>query len=319
MEIHKGSNEYVYLDLYGAGADAVPVVTCTDSNDGVVALSVTSDEAPEGAVARYFVILGIAQTQQETELRVKWEFTVAGQPVTKTDYFYVVTPYLSVSDIKDELPNATDEECRKVERGVRHIIESHTGQKFGFSTKTLTVEGHGESALRLPERLLNITGLSTLTSGLDTLGTIIVSDGWYLKKGWTDVLNDIPSDATYWTGFDPDNDVSPGEPGYEKQSHGHVIHAPGSAGTPTAWKNDYPFKITGDWGYHTVPQKVREAARLLVNDYACSEAQYRDRFLKRVDAADWKLEFDGLAYSGTGNARADQLLSEYVILDWAVV
>lgn len=321
-EIHKGNNEYVYLDLYGQGADAVPTVTCTDSDGVTTELTVFSaapEDRPADAVARYYVILGLGQTQKETQLKVHWDFSIGGTPVSRDDYFDVVTPYLSTGEVKAIYPEATDEEARRLEASVRFIIEAYTGQKFGHSVKTLTVEGHGESALRLPERLLKITRLETLTTGLNPLGTLIVSDGWYLKKGWTDVVSDIPNDSTYWSGFDPDDEALPGEPGYEKQGHGHIIHAPGTAGRPTEWRNDYPFKITGEWGYYTVPQDVKEAARLLVNDYACSEAAYRDRYLKTVEASDWKLEFFGTASMTTGNARADQLLSKYVILDWAVV
>ncbi len=84
-------------------------------------------------------------------------------------------------------------------------------------------------------------------------------------------------------------------------------------------KNDYPFEITGDWGYKSVPAPVKEAARLLVNDYACSEQLYRDRYLESIKAADWRLQFSSRAWEYTGNVRADQLLSEYVILDWAVI
>jgi hypothetical protein len=329
-EIRKGNNEYVYLDLYGQGADGVPTVTCTNSDGVVTNLSVSSDEAPADAVARYFVVLGLAQTQQETELEVEWTFSVGGEPVVRTDYFVVVTPILSVTEVKDIYPDATDKEARAVEASVRHIIEAYTGQKFGYATKTLTVEGHGETALRLPERLVELTGISTLTSVLNPSAGIIVSDGWYLKKSWANVTSTIENDSEYWGDAadatiddgiysDPDGDgVGPfvGPLGFRP---GGVINAPGTSGGATPWSNDYPFKITGKWGYKTVPQNVKEAARLLVNDYACMEIAYRDRYLKRFEAADWKMEFYAQAHAGTGNARADQLLSEYVILDWAVV
>jgi hypothetical protein len=260
--------------------------------------------------------------QSEGTLVVTWSITVPGPgngAFTEQQYFDVVTPYLTISEIKDIYTGATDEQAKTVEQAVRHIINAHCGQSFGYATKTLTVEGHGESALRLPERLIELTELSTLTATLNINRSIITSDGWYLKKGWTDAVTPIASTNEYFSGTDVYNDAAPGEPGYEKPSHGYIIVPPGTHDVSTPWRDDYPFSITGRWGYENVPQPVKEAAKLLVNDYACSEIAFRDRYLESIKAADWRLQFSSRAWEYTGNVRADQLLAEYVLLDWAVI
>lgn len=257
------------------------------------------------------------------DVEVTWNFTIDSVPEQSFDEtisYEAVTPYLTKQEIKAIYPEATDQEVVDLEAGVRHIINGHTGQKFGFDKdKTLTVEGHGERALRLPERLVNLTGFATLTAELDIRGVIVVSDGWYLKKGWAGVLAPIENDSTYWSGWTVTSDAAPGEPGYEQETHGTVIAPPGVHSAPTVWRDDYPFEITGDWGYESVPSPVKEAAKLLVNDYACSEVAYRDRYLQNIQAADWRLQFNANAWVSTGNVRADQLLADYHILDWAVV
>lgn len=256
-------------------------------------------------------------------VEVVWNFTIDGVAGSfdETYAYEAVTPLLSKQEILRILDmDVADEDVWEVEAAVRHVIQAHTGQKFGFDkSKTLTVEGHGESALRLPERLVNLEGISTLTAILNPLAAVIVSDGWYLKKGWSYEVTPIETTSLYWTGDDYDGDAAPGEPGYEKPSHGPITVAPGAGGNATKWRDDYPFEITGDWGYKTVPPAVKEAAKLLVNDYACSEAAYRDRYLESIKAADWRLQFSSRAWESTGNARADFLLSEYVMMDWAVI
>jgi hypothetical protein len=256
----------------------------------------------------------------EGPLTVTWSFVIPGVGnFNDAQHYDVVTPYLTIAEVKKIFPEATNEEAFDVEAAVRHVINAHCGQSFGYAVKTITVEGHGESALRLPERLIELTGLATLTATLNTHRSIITSDGWYLKKGWTDSITPIESTDEYFYGADVYNDAEPGEPGYEKPSHGPIIVAPGTHSRSTPWRDDYPFTITGKWGYLNVPQPVKEAAKLLVNDYACSEIAYRDRYLESIKAADWRLQFSSRAWEYTGNVRADHLLSEFVLLDWAVV
>lgn len=330
-EIHVGTSQTLFLDLYNETADALPTAIVTKTDGSTVTLTVNEETAPTGITERYSTTIGLANTSTEGELEVEWSLSIDNAPVTKTDHLEVVTPYLTISEVKAIAPEADDQEALRIEQSVRHIINSHTGQSFGYARdKTITVEGHGESALRLPQRLIRISGLGTLTADLDTRATIIVSDGWYLKKAWADVTAVVENDSQFWGDFsdgvfdnsiysDPDGDGREPLYGPLGARPGGVIVAPGSSGHATAWKNDYPFRITGDWGYKTVPANVKEAARLLANDYACMENAFRDRYLDSIKAADWRLQFNSRAWESTGNVRADQLLSEYVLLDWAVV
>lgn len=332
-EIHVRTSQLVYLDIYGGSADELPTATVTDEAGTSRSLTVTQETVPVNSDIddRYSVTLTMADTQDEGELDIHWSFMMDGVDVTKDDHFEVVTPYLSLSEVKKIVGDIDDEQAFDIEAAVRHIINAHTGQSFGYDrNKTITVEGHGEIALRLPRRLVNLTGLGTLTANLDPNAAIIVSDGWYLKKAWANEISTVESSSVYWGDYrdntvfdnniysDPDGDGEPPIVGPLASRPGGVIVAPGT-GSATPWKNDYPFTITGDWGYKTVPAPVKEAARLLVNDYACQEIAYRDRYLESIKAADWRLQFSAQAWEYTGNVRADQLLSEFVILDWAVI
>lgn len=304
-EIHKHTSQFIYLDVYGGAADALPAAVLTDSLGATRVLTVTQTvPAPTGIDQRYSVTLTMADTQSEGELFVSWTFAINSVQITKVDNFDVVTPYLTITEVKKVYPEATDAEAIEVEAAVRHIINAHTGQTFGFSTETISVEGHGERALRLPKRLVELTGVSTLTYILNPHAFAIVSDGWFIKKRWSDVIGTRLTDDEYF--------------GEDSRPAG-IITAPSVSGTASRWKDDYPFDVTGDWGYKTVPYPVKEAARLLVNDYACSEIAYRDRYLESIKAADWRLQYSNRAWEYTGNVRADQLLSEYVILDWAII
>jgi hypothetical protein len=346
------------MELYVNSADRivtleVPVVPVSGSLNvmvyddlGVLRHTVNTVTAGSGTLSFTFPF---SLSQYDGEYTVKWDFKYMEDG---TEYTYtsetavnVVTPILPLSVIAGVLGEGlnTPENVATAEAAVRTIIQAHTGQKFGYAKdKTILVEGHGEGALRLPERLIKLTGLGTMTSNLDTRAAIIVSDGWYLKKSWANATPRVATEegSGYWgdisegpfdnTIYDDSDDGY--NPGYNEfgilvdptltpvgTREGGVITAPGATGRATAWKDDYKFAIRGDWGYKSVPTAVQEAAKLLVNDYGCSEAVYRDRYLESIKAADWRLQFSSQAWEHTGNARADQLLSEFVLLDWAVV
>lgn len=329
-EIYNRSGQRVYLDIYGGVADETPTAVLTLPDQTTRNLTVVQDTAPTGIDERYYVALTMADTKNNGNLKVVWDFSLEGTAVDKTDRFEVVTPYLSIGEVKRIYPEATDEEAQDIEAAVRHIINAHTGQDFGYYEGPLTVEGHGESALRLPRRLIELTGFGTLSANLDPRAAIITSDGWYLKKAWAVETSPIASDSAYWGDYndgvfdnniysDPDGDGDPPLFGPLGSRPGGIIVAPGTSGRPTSWSNDYPFVITGRWGYETVPEPVKQAAKLLVNDYACQEIAFRDRYLESIKAADWRLQFSTQAWERTGNVRADQLLSDYVLMDWAVI
>jgi len=317
MELWKETSNKVYLE-----GDSSWSVSATYAKDGVtvgaIATSYNNTDLRWEATIPYIL--------DECTIQVIWTFTVpvAGQ-IVKTDTYEVITPILTERQLKAIWPEATDDEIVEVESVVRYIIQANTGQTFGKRTKAVVVPGTGETALALPERILDITGLQTLTAVLNPSAAIIVADGWYLKKRWSDPVSTIENDDIYWQGegvYDFSFPTSaPHGMGLtpDRYGHGQVISAPGSYAA-TRWKDDYPFTITGTWGYNTIPSAVQEAAKLLANDYACSEQSYRDRYLDSIKSADWRLQFNDKAFLKTGNVRADQLLDQYVMKKgWAVI
>lgn len=336
MELLRGTAPKV--KFYGPTPNT-EISTATYSVNGVVPIE-GSFEPVEGEGAWELQLPYIGSDTNNVEVR--WVFTIPDVDGEFDEVFpyEAVTPLLSKQELLRVFGEmaASDEEMWEVEAAVRHVINAHTGQKFGLDKdKALTVEGNGETSLRLPERLIKVSGVNTLTSMLSVSAFHIVSDGWYIKKSWADATplanptgtqfwgdingNAGPFDNTIY--HDPDDGFNPPDSttGLVPVSSrpGGITVAPNHSGNATGWKRNYPFIIRGDWGYETVPAAVKEAARLLVNDYACSEALYRDRYLESIKAADWRLQFSSRAWDSTGNARVDHLLSEFVLTDMAVI
>lgn len=255
----------------------------------------------------YSVVMPFSLIQNDRDLVVKWKFryeepgsTPLVQVFEQTTHVAVVTPILPFTTIRSILDdNASDDEVMEIERAVRTIIQAHTGQSFGKYVGKRAVTGNGDKALRLPMRLLRLNSINGERYMLPNL--IVRGDGWYIiHKSFG-----IPSLKADYHGLHYLNNG--------------VIEAP-SRVPRMAWVENVDYVIDGEWGWEQVPTAVEEAARLLMNDYACQDVAYRDRYLDSISMADWKLQFNQRAFEATGNARADQLLSNYVLKrGWAVV
>lgn len=306
MEVYRNSratDRQILLEFPDAVAD--PAVNSIDvfvleEGEGAVAKEINSVTLIPGEGFLFTIPLYLVQ--EDKTLQVHWDITFVEDGETyitkKSMPVNVVTPILSKREIKEVWDSATDAEVTAIEKAVRHIIQAHTGQDFGMWTGSLNVKADGSGALLLPRRLLSLSSVNGH-----------VPDNRYSLSPSGYVLRYYP-----WG-------VPPVKADYDglHMHTGGVIHNPNNVRLGE-WTKDRNYKITGQWGWDQIPEAVREAAKLLVNDYACSDAQYRDRYLQSMTAADWRIQFNAGAYVRTGNVRADQLLEEYVIIrGWGVI
>lgn len=235
---------------------------------------------------------------EEVDIDVVWTFSVNNSTnFTKSEKIDIVTPLLTIREVRAQITDIDEKEATDLEAAVRHIINAHTGQAFGLKEGVARIKGTGTRALALPAKLkrLNTINGAELSTNYDITG-----DGWYLSfYPWG-----IPPVRADYYGL--------------HRARGGVIHNPNhvNIGEFGSWT----YEVQGLWGWDDVPAAVREAAKLLINDYSCLDAAYRDRYLVSMTAADWRIQFASGAYLKTGNVRADQLLSDYVMKrGWAVL
>lgn len=289
MELFRGTAPKVKFYLPTSDTTVTGATWALDGVDnGVVSPSAPADGAVE---------VQLPYLQYDGELAINWSFSIPGSG-TYTDraYYDVVTPILTKQEVLEiyETP-LTDAEYYKVETAVRHIINAHCGQTFGKSIGTWTVRGDGTGSLRLPARLIEVLNVNGEISDYYS----VVSDGFNLRHypyAEVNIKADIGTQELGGVIYDP-----------------YSIHRERYAESST-------YRIYGIWGYNSVPATVKEAAKLLINDYACADVAYRDRYLTSMTAADWRIQFNSGAFINTGNVRADQLLEPYVLRrGWAVL
>lgn len=249
----------------------------------------------------YSATLPLYLLQNDSDLKVHWEITYSEggieHTIKRVTPVEVVTPILTKAEIKAVWDTATDEEVVTIEKAVRHIVQAYTGQKFGHWYGSVTVKGSNSRALFSPTKILELTTVNGVTA---TSHYALDPDGY--------VVRHYP-----W-----------GVPPVKADYHGLHMHTGGVIHDPNnvrwAYWSDRSYELAGRFGWEEVPSQVKEAAKLLVNDYACADSQYRDRYLTSMTAADWRIQFHSGAFVRTGNVRADQLLSDFVVTrGWGVI
>lgn len=301
MELLKDRVNKVYFE----GDTGVTPTSVTWSLDGGTPTSLPTPvrvSTTAGNVDYDYWYTTLPYLNEEGVGQVVWTFTApgAGSGNTHTDDYEIVTPLLTTREVRKIYPQATVEEANELEAAVRHLISSVTGQTFGKRTETLQIVGSGERSLKLPKRLISYTSVGDPNFTYNNAAFLIKGDGWYLKKIVTD-----PSDGSLIKYALPEEVTDP-------------IHYPFGGDYYYTYRKDIVYTISGTWGWESVPAAVREAAKLLVGDYACQEQQYRDKFIKTMTSGDWRFEFHSGAWQGTGNKRADQLLDAFIVPGWLI-
>lgn len=293
-EIYRNTSQFEYLDIANGTADSAPTVKLKRTGLADVTLTPThiTTGLPSGIDDRYQVYVPLLYTQTEGDFTLEWTASVGGEAIVKTDYFTVVTPYIMPEEIarREGWVIGTDQTKADLviaERLARNIIDWMCGGGFGGRAKTVTVYGQQADVLSLPEPIQSIT--SVAQDGQVVITSLYNTFGFDLEI--TETKNGLRI-------------VDAGVNILESESNDPVV----SLGQ---FQNGSRYDITGIFGYPSVPEKVKDAAWLLAKDYLCSDSNWRNKYIKTASTQNWDIDWNGLAWWGTGNAMVDRLLDEW--------
>ena len=296
-------------------ADSLPIVKLFDvTNDPAISptlnpstvLATLYSVADENNPGTYVVYIPYQYTNRNRTLRLQWEYNVGGTAVTRSDEVYVITPYVDFNHVQD-LGFSTDssdpnyksyKELVRAEKYARKQIEQYTGQNFYLYDDLYVIYGYGSDVLPLPAKIHelhelyanddllinNIEGISNLNYNV-----IIAESGYGIRIDRSSIV-----DNTVYTA----NGMIP----------------PSIYDYSGVFKSNVPYKIQGRFGWEKVPDEVELAAVELMKDYFAKDTVWRNKYIKNISTFDWDFEYTSEAYSGTGNAYADRLLANYVMV-----
>jgi len=297
-----------------ANSDSLPVVKLYDiTNDPAISpainpshlLTILTAAIDENNPGTYTVNIPYQYTDRNKTLRLQWEYSIGGTAVVRSDEVYVVTPYVDFNHVQD-LGFSTDasdpnyksyKELLNAERYARKVIEQHTGQDFYIYNDLYLVYGYDSDILPLPAKIHQLHELyANDVLLLDTINDIdnwnypveISESGYGIKVNRAGLI-----DNTVYTA----NGMVP----------------PSIHDSYGIFQSGVAYKVQGQFGWEKVPDNVELAAIELMKDYFSKDTMWRNKYVKNISTFDWDFEYTGDAYTGTGNAYADNLLADYVL------
>lgn len=297
-----------------AVADSLPTVKLYDvTMDPAISpsinpthlLTMLTSVADENNLGSYTVNIPYQYTDRNKTLRLKWEYTINGTSVLREDEVFIVTPYVDFNHVQD-LGFSTDssdpnyksyKELIRAEKYARKQIEEYTGQKFYLYDDLYVVYGYDSDTLPVPSKINQLHELySNDVLLLDTINGIdnwnypveISESGYGIRINRAGLL-----DNTVYTA----NGMVP----------------PSIHDSSGIFQSGIAYKIQGRFGWEKVPDNVELAAIELMKDYFSKDTMWRNKYVKSISTFDWDFEYTGDAYTGTGNAYADNLLADYVL------
>lgn len=266
-------------------------------------LSSVQDENNPGS---YTVYIPFQYTNRNRTLRLRWEYNIGANAVSREDEVYVVTPYVDFNHVQDLgfSIDASDpgyksyKELVLAERYARKQIEQYTGQKFYLYDDVYTLYGYDSDTLPLPAKINDLHEL--YANDILLLDTINNIDNWNYNVEITTTGYGIRVNRAGML----DNTVY--------VANGMV---PPSINDGTGiFRSGVQYKVQGRFGWEKVPDDVELAGIELMKDYFAKDRSWRNKYIKNISTFDWDFEYTSEAYSGTGNAYADRLLADYVMV-----
>ena len=326
-EIYVGSNFPVRTtifyagELYSAGATVIvdvydvtedPAIT-PPINPGYLISQLTATQL-ETDPGTYQVILPMTLTSRPRSFKLNWKYTVGSEQVLHTSYLDIITPYADIAEIMQDLnlgldqsdPNyKTYHEIIMAEKYARKTIEAFCGQNFYLYDDIQVAYGAGTNILSLPFKLSALHEL--YADDVLLVDKINGINNW----GYTPIVSE--------TGFGLRIDMNSFMDNTVYVANGMVPPTVNDLAYHGVFRNNVRYRVQGRFGWDEVPPNVEEAATILVKEYFSKDNTWRNKYVKKLSAFDWDIEYSSDIFRGTGNLYVDQLLQPYVITGMVVI
>ena len=241
------------------------------------------------------------------------EDPVLGDVVVE-DNLEIVRPYVDA----EELGTTATEIAEYVEHEklARTIIDSITGG-FYYYTDWVETVGQGTDYISLWNRtykILKVYENSVLVyDSSDTVNGPALKDWNYLIiKDKSAITKDPVSDITGFNRSEqqpPNIMVAPSDSYalFDTEDSGNIYTISPGVAFPKGY--DYIFQL--EQGYKVVPNDIKDATLMLINDINCGKLDYYKRYIVNYSTDQYKIQIDKSSLEGTGNILVDKILDKY--------
>jgi hypothetical protein len=218
--------------------------------------------------------------------------TALGGPVVLLDSVTKVRPYATATEAIVYMGGKiTQPQALEYERFARALINNIIGTPFSFNRKTVLVNGNGTDHLLFDERVGKV--FNVWENG-ELVWSVDMVDSPLLYSRGNNPYNVIVTDLN-------DGEVNRME---------HVNTWSTRYYYPT-FKAGYDYQVDAEYGWQVVPQDIKDATLLLINDISCGNNRYANKYIKQFANGPQNLSYFDNSIRGTGNLLVDNTLEKY--------
>ena len=230
------------------------------------------------------------------------------------DNLEILRPYVDVTTLGTTASEIA--EYAEHESLARTIIDSITGG-FYFYTDYVEVVGQGTDYIPLWNRTYKILKAyenSVLVYDVDDTenGPALADWNYLIIKDKSAITKDPVStiDGFNRSEQQPPNIIVAPSDSYalfDTEDSGNVYTISPGVAFPKGY--DYLFLL--EQGYKVVPNDIKDATLMLINDIKCGKLDYYKRYVLNYSTDQFRIQIDKSALDGTGNILVDKILDKY--------
>jgi len=202
-----------------------------------------------------------------------------------------VRPYVNIDRIVEYMEGKVDEaQAIEYESIARKLINSIVGFEFTFVHKDIHVTGNGTDFVVTDDRILKVYSVTENNVTVWTDGEPFEYKPWVNLRGI--VKNDVGIN--------------------EHQNRSEYVISWYNRYGGSLFRNGWDYIFEVDAGWPVIPQDIQDATLLLINDIACGNNRYYNKYISGVRGP-INITYFPQVIAGTGNLYVDNILSKYVL------
>jgi hypothetical protein len=227
------------------------------------------------------------------------------------DNLYIYRPYINPLTLTDDV--CTEEEYIDLERTARQIIDTLVGGFYYYNSE-VEASGLGADFLPLPKRSNRINQVyQNNVKVYDRIDPIVGQYTYILTPDKTALTISISGEynRSESKSVSLPTVVSDSFTFYEDTIRTRKTF-PVNAGNPI-FPKDWDYVVYGEFGWPVVPQDIKDATRMLIEDLRCGKLTYINKYIAEYETDQFKVKYSDMSLKGSGNLLVDKILQNYSI------
>jgi hypothetical protein len=230
------------------------------------------------------------------------------------DNLEVLRPYVDVSTLGTTATEISQYD--EYEKLARTIIDSITGGFYYYTDYVETV-GQGTDYIPLWNRTYKIlkayeNSVLVYDSSNTTDGPALASWNYVILKDKSAITKDPVSSIDGFNRSEqqtPNIMVAPSDSYalFDTEDSGNIYTISPGVAFPKGY--DYIFLL--EQGYKVVPNDIKDATLMLIDDIKCGKLDYYKRYITSYSTDQFRIQIDKSILDGTGNILVDKILDKY--------